>query len=98
MPIATELKTPYQTNLCPLSIQLQCGTQLTHFTSLDNVSHKNSLKKKKNMTENREQNSAHVEYPRRYQIDGVITTKRQIKFRVSMINTKKSKKKKKRRV
>ena len=47
MPIATELKTPYQTNLRPLSIQLQCGTQLTHFTSLDNVSHKNSLKIKK---------------------------------------------------
>ena len=44
MPIATELKTPYQTNLRPLSIQLQCGTQLTHFTSLDNVSHKNQLK------------------------------------------------------
>ena len=48
MPIAAELKTPYQTNLRPLSIQLQCGTQLTHFTSLDNVSHKNSLKIKKN--------------------------------------------------
>ena len=44
------------------------------------------------MTEKSEQNSAHVEYPRRYQIDGMITTKRQIKFRVSMINTKKKKK------
>lgn len=41
------------------------------------------------MTEKSEQNSAHVEYPPRYQIDGMITTKRQIKFRVSMINTKK---------